>query len=49
MTYQVEICRPDKYTIVYIIDVVLLTDVLCLCVVTLWDGKPKKKNCPCRI
>jgi len=30
MTYQVETCRPDKYTIVYKTNVVLLTDMLYL-------------------
>ena len=43
MTDQVETCRPDIYTSVYKINVVLLTDVqYLLYVVTLRDGKLKK-------
>ena len=41
---MVETCRPDKYTIVYIINVVLMTDVLYLYVVTLREGNPQIKQ-----
>jgi len=37
-------CCPDRCTIVYKIKCVLMTDALYLYVITLWDGKPKKKK-----
>ena len=47
MTYYVETCHPDIYTIVYKIDVVLLTDVFCLYCICYQNGVTEDSRIEC--